>query len=73
MSANAKSYGLIAEFENTSSVLHAAEQVRDAGFRKWDVFMPFPIHGMDRAMGIRNSRSAGSPSSAALSVTPPAC
>ena len=56
MSANAKSYGVIAEFENTSSVLHAAEKVRDAGFRKWDVFAPFPIHGMDRAMGIKNSK-----------------
>ena len=56
MSANAKSYGLIAEFENTSTVLHAAEKVRDAGFRKWDVFMPFPIHGMDKAMGLKNSK-----------------
>jgi hypothetical protein len=55
MSANAKPYGMLAEFENTSSVLHAAEKVRDAGFRKWDVFTPFPIHGMDRAMGLKNS------------------
>ena len=56
MSANAKPYGLIAEFENTSSVLHAAESVNEAGFRKWDVFTPFPIHGMDKAMGIKNSK-----------------
>jgi hypothetical protein len=56
MSANAKPYGVIAEFENTSSVLHAAESVKDAGFRKWDVFTPFPIHGMDKAMGIKNSK-----------------
>jgi hypothetical protein len=56
MSANPKPYGLIAEFDNTTDVLHAAEMVRDAGFRHWDVHMPFPIHGMDRAMGIRNSK-----------------
>ena len=56
MSTNAKPFGLIAEFENTSSVLHAAESVREAGFRKWDVFTPFPIHGMDKAMGIKNSK-----------------
>ena len=56
MSANAKPYGLLAEFDNTTDVLHAAEKVRDAGFRKWDVYMPFPIHGMDRAMGLKNSR-----------------
>ena len=34
-------------------VFHAAEQVRDAGFTSWDVHSPFPIHGMDDAMGIR--------------------
>lgn len=56
MSASAKPYGLLAEFNNTTDVLFAAEKVRDAGFRKWDVFMPFPIHGMDKAMGIKNSK-----------------
>jgi hypothetical protein len=34
---------------------HAAEKVRDAGFRKWDVHTPFPIHGMDHAMGLGKS------------------
>lgn len=52
---NAKTYGILAEFETTSAVLHAAEKVRDAGYRKWDVFTPFPIHGMDAAMGLKNS------------------
>ena len=50
-----KPYGLIAEFETPADILHAAEKVRDAGFRKWDVFTPFPVHGMDRAMGLKNS------------------
>ena len=36
--------------------MHAAEKVRDAGFRRWDVFTPFPVHGMDKAMGLRNSK-----------------
>ena len=51
-----KPYGLLAEFDNTTDVLHAAEKVRDAGFRSWDVYMPFPIHGMDKAMGLKNSK-----------------
>lgn len=54
--ASAKPYGLIAEFRTAAAVMHAAEKVRDAGFRKWDVFTPFPVHGMDRAMGLRNSK-----------------
>ena len=56
MSANPKPYGLLAEFDNTADVLHAAEKVRNAGFRSWDVYMPFPIHGMDKAMGLKNSK-----------------
>jgi hypothetical protein len=53
--ANAKIYGLMAEFETPGAVLHAAEKVRDAGYRKWDVFTPFPIHGLDKVMGYKNS------------------
>jgi hypothetical protein len=56
MSATGKAYGIMAEFDNTADVLHAAQKVCAAGFRKWDVFTPFPIHGMDKAMGIKNSK-----------------
>jgi len=55
MNATTKPYGILAEFETTADVLHAAEKVRNAGFRRWDVFTPFPIHGMDKAMGMKNS------------------
>jgi Alternative complex III, ActD subunit len=49
-------FGYIARFDSPSAVMHAAEQVRDAGFTKWDVITPFPIHGLDAAMGIKRSR-----------------
>lgn len=41
---------------SANELAHAAEQVRDSGFRKWDVFAPYPIHGMDAAMGLGRSR-----------------
>ncbi len=47
---------LLAEFDRTSDVLRAAELVRDAGYTRWDVHSPFPVHGMDRAMGLEDSR-----------------
>jgi hypothetical protein len=50
-----KAYGLIAEFDSPAAILRAAEKVRDAGYRRWDVFTPFPIHGLDRVMGLKNS------------------
>jgi heme A synthase len=45
----------MAEFDSPGAVLHAAEHVRAAGYRRWDVFSPFPIHGLDKVMGYRNS------------------
>jgi hypothetical protein len=56
MKSEPKTYGMIAEFTTAASVMHAAEKVRDAGFHRWDVFTPFPVHGMDKAMGLKNSK-----------------
>ena len=50
-----KLYGLMAEFDSTTGVVKAAQQVRDAGFTKTDAFSPFPIHEMDEALGIKRS------------------
>ena len=51
----AQPYGLIATFEKTPDLYRAAEQVRDAGYRNWDCITPFPVHGLDKAMGLRRS------------------
>ena len=50
-----KVYGLGAEFTSVADLVHAAEKIRDAGFKRWDVHTPFPIHGMDKAMGLGKS------------------
>ncbi|MEN8008452.1 MAG: DUF3341 domain-containing protein [Candidatus Krumholzibacteriota bacterium] len=49
-------YGLLVEFESPSLLMQAVEKVRDEGFKKWDVHTPFPVHGMDDAMGIRGTQ-----------------
>jgi hypothetical protein len=51
-----ESYGLLAEFSNPGTLLHAAERLRKAGYAHFDTHSPFPIHGMDRAMGLGQSR-----------------
>lgn len=47
--------GLIAFFEHPNDTLEAATKCRDEGFETWDVLTPFPIHGMDEAMGLGRS------------------
>lgn len=48
--------GLLIEFDRVEPLLRAAERVRDAGFKCWDVHTPFPVHGCDEAMGIEPTR-----------------
>src|SRR5499426_2726410 len=48
-------YGILAEFATPTDLYHACERVRDAGFTRWDAHTPFPVHGLDGAMGLRRS------------------
>ncbi len=50
-----KVYGMGAEYPSATALYEAAKRVRDAGFKRWDVHSPFPIHGMDEAMGLGKS------------------
>lgn len=50
-----KVYGYLAEFKSASALYKAAEKVRDAGFTKWDCYSSYPIHGLDKAMGLKRS------------------
>ncbi|MBK6848191.1 MAG: DUF3341 domain-containing protein [Proteobacteria bacterium] len=49
-------WGVLAEFASPTALYRACEQLRDAGFTRWDAHSPFPVHGLDRAMGLRPSR-----------------
>lgn len=49
-------WGALAAFEGPTELYHAAEKVREAGYKNWDCYSPFPIHGMDKAMGEQRSK-----------------
>ncbi|MDR8393216.1 DUF3341 domain-containing protein [Aliifodinibius sp. S!AR15-10] len=56
MSTNNKNiYGVLAEFQNPKELIDAAEAVEKSGYEKFDTYAPFPIHGMEKAMGIKKS------------------
>jgi hypothetical protein len=50
-----ETYGVLAEFHSPHALLHACEKVRDSGFQRWDAYSPFPVHGLNQAMGLRRS------------------
>ncbi len=51
-------YGFVAEFASEDAIVHAAGQVRHAGYRNIDAFTPFPLPRLARVMRIRDSRPA---------------
>jgi hypothetical protein len=54
--ARQEHWGLLAQFDTPAGVYHACERVRDAGYTRWDSHTPFPVHGLDKAMGLPSSR-----------------
>ena len=49
-------FGIIAEFKDPTELMKAAKSVRDSGYKNFDVYTPFPVHGMDDAMGLPASK-----------------
>ncbi len=48
--------GILAEFSSPDKLVHACDQARQAGIRRMDAYSPFPVHGIDPAIGIRRTR-----------------
>jgi mono/diheme cytochrome c family protein len=47
---------LVGRFSTEEDVLGAARAARENGFAIVDAYTPYPVHGLDRAMGLRSSR-----------------
>ncbi len=48
-------YGVLAEYDTPGELIEAARRVRDAGYTEFDCYSPFPVHGIDEAMGIKRT------------------
>jgi hypothetical protein len=55
MDDSMKLVGYVGLFDDPDSLVKAAEQVRDAGWKAWDCHTPYPVHGLDGAMGVKRS------------------
>jgi len=47
--------GILGHFYDPDDALAAAAKVRDAGWTHFDLLTPFPVHGMEEAMGQKRS------------------
>jgi len=53
---NAPLHGILAEYDTPTAIVKASKKVRDAGYSRWDTYTPFPVHGIDAAMGIKMTK-----------------
>ncbi len=52
----AEFHGLVAEFADDRDLLIAAREARRFGYTKMDAYSPFPVHGIDDALGVGRSK-----------------
>ncbi len=45
-------HGYLCEVDNPKELVTLSKKVCDSGYTKFDTYSPFPIHGIDKAMGI---------------------
>jgi mono/diheme cytochrome c family protein len=48
-----RKFGWMAEFSDEHALLDAARKVKASGYTQTDAFTPFPVHGIDEALGIK--------------------
>ena len=46
---------VVGVFEEEAALFNAVKRVRRSGYKLHDVYTPFPIHGLDREMGLRDT------------------
>ena len=51
-----KLFGLAALYNTPNEITRAAAEVAGKGYEKFDVYTPYPLHGMDDAMGLKSSK-----------------
>ncbi len=47
---------ILGVFNDEDVLVHAVEKVRGSGVRIHEVFTPFPVHGLDEALGYKRTR-----------------
>ncbi|MFP6584157.1 MAG: DUF3341 domain-containing protein [Candidatus Hydrogenedentota bacterium] len=51
-----KVFGTIAEFDDPDVLIAATTSAYHKGYRSMDAYSPFPIHGLDDALGIKETK-----------------
>src|SRR5258708_16646041 len=53
---NSTVYGVMAEFDTPTDLVHAAKSAYDAGYRNMDTYTPYPLEEAAEAIGIHDNK-----------------
>ena len=56
MAKRSSVYGLMAEFDDPTTLVAATNRAREEGYRRMDAYSPFPIEELHEALGAPPSR-----------------
>lgn len=49
-------HGVVGEFETEEHFLEAVKKTREAGYRRFEAYAPFPVEGLSAAMGLKRNK-----------------
>ncbi len=49
-------FAVVGVFDTSADLYHACETFRDEGYKNFDAHTPFPVHGLEKAMGLKPSK-----------------
>jgi len=52
----ASPFAICGRFDSPAGIFHCCEALRDKGYTQFDAHTPFPVHGLEKAMGLKPSR-----------------
>jgi len=53
---NRRLYGIAALFKTPDEIIRVAKKTAEAGYEKYDIHSPYPVHGIERAMKLKPSK-----------------
>src|SRR5438046_5643506 len=56
MAERPRIYGLLAEFDNPTTLIHAVRAAREEGYQRMDAYTPYPIEELTEALGFTKTR-----------------
>jgi Protein of unknown function (DUF3341) len=51
-----EAWGLVGVTDSPAQIFHVCEKLRDEGYKSFDAHTPFPVHGLERAIGVPASK-----------------